>query len=45
LDVAQPDAGELRDLIMSGGEHDGPGDLASLDGGLDERARTLEARA
>jgi hypothetical protein len=31
LDVAQADAGELRDLIMSRDEHDGPGDLASLD--------------
>ena len=43
FDVAQADAGELRDAIMPRHEHDRPGDLTTPHGGLDMRAGALQA--
>ena len=42
FDVALADAGELGHLVMSCHQHDGPGDLASLDASSDVRAGALK---
>ena len=42
FDVALADAGELGHLVMSRDEHDGPGDLASLNASSDVRAGALK---